>query len=228
MLRVLGAISFGSLLSLLAGCLRLGAPGLGIEITSVSIVRQLCDLNLHSSYEVRVTWRAYGGRPLLTVWISYETLEGRTQAFGPFPWPEQNSFTLFIDSYEGESLFIHALAQDREGARIERIRRITLRPCASLPPMKPIITIVPSGGTATQEQITIEATMTNSVAIPIWAEALVTTGCTVERTQPALPLLLAPLEAKPVVVTLRCPEEGASWRLGVVVGDTLESSAFGR
>jgi hypothetical protein len=82
--------------------------------------------------------------------------------------------------------------------------------------MKPIITIVPSGGTATQKQITIEATMTNSVAIPIWAEALMTTGCTVERTQPELPLLLEPNASKKVQVSLQCPQEGIRWKLRVV------------
>lgn len=214
--RVLGVISFSSLLFLLSGCLRLGTPALGIEITGISIARQLCDLNLNSSYELAVTWRAYGGTPPLTVWISYETLEGRTQAFGPFPWPEQNSFTLFIDSYEGESLLVQASAQDKEGSRTESARHITLRPCASLPPMKPMITIVPSGGTATQEHMTIEATMTNTLGIPTWAEALVAIGCTVERTQPELPLLLEPQASVKVQVNLRCPEGGARWKLRVV------------
>lgn len=216
MSRVLGAISFSSVLFLLSGCLRPGTPELGLEITNASIARQLCDLNLNSSYELAITWRAYGGTPPLTVWISYETLDGRIQTFGSFPWPEQNSYTLLVDSYEGESLVIYALAQDTEGARVERRRRIALRPCASLPPMKPIITIIPSGGTATQEQMVIEATMTNTVAAPIWAGALVATGCTVERTQPDLPLLLEPNASVKVRVSLQCPERGVRWKLHVV------------
>jgi len=79
-----------------------------------------------------------------------------------------------------------------------------------------MITIVPSGGTATQEHLTIEATMTNTLEVPIWAGALVATGCTVERTQPELPLLLEPHTSVKVHVSLRCPEGETTWRLHVV------------
>ncbi|MEM4413920.1 MAG: hypothetical protein QXD59_06560, partial [Candidatus Caldarchaeum sp.] len=81
-----------------------------------------------------------------------------------------------------------------------------------------MITIVPSGGTATQEHLTIEATMTNTLEVPIWAGALVATGCTVERTQPELPLLLEPRASVKVHVSLRCPEGETRWKLHVVEG----------
>jgi hypothetical protein len=81
--------------------------------------------------------------------------------------------------------------------------------------MKPIITIVPSAGTTVQEYLAIEATMTNTLEGSILAKALIATGCTVERSQPTLPVVLEPHESKRIQINLRCPKGGATWRLHV-------------
>ena len=219
-LRTSGLIGAVSLLLLLSGCLNVGISSLQIEITDLSVLRQFCDLALQSSYEIRVTWHVQGGMPPLTVLISYRTPEGLTQTFGPFSWPEQQDFTMLVDSYEGESLLVQALVQDKDGIQKEAKRQLRLRPCASLPPMKPFIIIVPARGTAVQEYLTIEATMTNTLGVPLVAKALIATGCTVEHSQPTLPLVLEPHESKRIQINLRCPEGGATWRLGVEIALT--------
>jgi hypothetical protein len=219
--RTSGLIGAIVLLLLIPGCLNVGTSSLQIDITGLSVIRQFCDLALQSSYEIRVTWHAQGGMPPLTVLISYRTPEGQTQTFGPFSWPEQQDFTMLVDSYEGESLLVQALVQDKDGVQKEAKRWLRLRPCASLPPMKPLITIVPSEGTAIQEYLTIEATMTNTLGVPILAKTLIALGCTVEHSQPTLPLVLGPHESKRIQINLRCPEGGATWRLGVEIALTL-------
>lgn len=95
--------------------------------------------------------------------------------------------------------------------------RAETSPPASLPPMKPIITIVPSSGTSIHEQVTIETKMINTVGAPVVAKSLIATGCMVRHTQPELPLLLESAESKEVLVSLQCPQGGATWTLDVEV-----------
>lgn len=110
----------------------------------------------------------------------------------------------------------------REGGA-DRVRLFAsfLRPSLPEPPtFPPRLVISPSGGATRRTSVKVRATITNTTATALVAKMITSTGCTLRRVRPRLPLTLAPFESKRITVSLaRCQraESGwAGWTLSVV------------
>jgi hypothetical protein len=87
-------------------------------------------------------------------------------------------------------------------------------------PEKPFITITPSDGTAAQELEIIEASITNTLDEAITAKAVVASGCSIERIQPQMPIVLQAKETRAIKIALECVKPRQSWMLQVIWGLT--------
>jgi hypothetical protein len=85
-------------------------------------------------------------------------------------------------------------------------------------PENPLIIITPSHGTAAREREIIEVNITNTLDEALTGKAIAAIKCTVEQTQPQLPIILQARETRAVEVTLTCSKPRQSWLLQVIAG----------